>query len=240
MKKIIGMACCAFALATASFGEGGLEPIECGACGAGETETSCQIWFSGKGSGKISTVAKSQMYKTVKTLKITSCKLIVAGGESNATAKVVVKGTKKKVGSFEKTLECSEFVWNVFGKKLNSKKDGTLDSEMWFKASDEDGSIEVAGVLTGKVKAKVTGGCTPCGDTTATKWTPGKFKGRFIGRAIVESCDCASELTFDLGEGSCEDKNCLAFIDPEDEMVEMFDGTITLNYDSKNSGYKTR
>lgn len=244
MKKIIGMMCCAFALVTSAFGGGcGLEPTECNTCGTGET--SCQIWFGGKGSGKISTVAKSQMYKTVKVLKITSCTLIVSGGESNATATVVVKGTKKGVGSFEKTLECSEFVWNVFGKKLSAvntgkTKSATLDSEMWFKAADEDGAIEISGVLTGKVGAKVTGGCTPCGDTTSIKWTPGTFKGRFVGRAVVESCECASELTFALGEGSCSDTSCLDFVDPETEMVEMIDGAITLKYDSKKSGYKTR
>lgn len=244
MKKMMKMASIALAFAaTAAFGECNLLPSTCDACGTGET--SCQVWFGGKGSGKISTVAKSQMYKTVKVLKITSCTIIVAGGESNATAQVVIKGTKKNVGSFEKTLECNEFVWNVFGKKLNDikngkKKDAVLDSEMWFQAADEDNSVEISGVLTGKVKAKVTGGCTPCGDTTSIKWTPGTFKGRFVGRAVVESCECASELTFALGEGSCSDTSCLEFVEPEADMVEMIDGQITLKYDSKNSGYKTR
>ena len=113
MKKIIAMMLCGVALT----GFGGLSAVSCGACG--EAETSCQIWFGGKGSGKISTGAKSQMYKTVKTLTVKSCQLVIAGGDSNAVVTVVVKGTKKGVGAFERTLECSEFAWNVFGKNIS-------------------------------------------------------------------------------------------------------------------------
>ena len=245
MKKMMKLASFALAFAaTAAFGECNLLPTECGACGAGET--SCQVWFKGSGSGKISTVSKSQMYKKVTTLKISDCRLVIGSGDSNAVVTVVLKGTKKGVGSFEKTLECSEFVWNVFGKNMNAvtsgkKKETTLDSEMWFQASDEDGSIEISGVLTGKVKAKASGSaCTPCGSTLSVKWIPGKFRGRYHGRAVVESCECAGELTFELGEGSCSDNSCIAFVEPTDDMVEVLDGNITLKYDSKQSGFKAR
>ena len=240
MKKIIAMMLCGVALT----GFGGLSAVSCGACG--ETETSCQIWFGGKGSGKISTGAKSQMYKTVKTLTVKSCQLVVAGGDSNAVVTVVVKGTKKGVGSFEKTLECSEFAWNVFGKNIskvtsgNTKKKVVLDSEMFFKAADEDGTMEIAGVLTGKVSAQASGSCTPCGDTRTVKWTPGTFKGRFVGWSEATGCDCARELTAALGEGTCSDTKCLTFVEPENDPIEVFDGSITLKYDSKNSGYKAR
>lgn len=241
MKKIIAMIACVAAFT----GFGALTATPCGYTET-TTETSCQIWFKGAGSGKISTVAKSQLYKTVKTLKVSSCQLIITGGESNDTVRVVVKGTKKGVGTFEKTLDCNEFVWNVFGKNLNkvtsgsTKKAVTLDSEIYFSASDEDGDVEVSGVLTGKVSAKASGSCTPCGDTRTVKYTPGTFKGRFHGRAVVESCECASELTASLGEGTCDDSGCLQFVDPTNDMIEVFDGSITLKYDVKNSGYKSR
>lgn len=236
------MLCCMAAMV----GFGGLSAVSCGVCGEGTGETSCQIWFKGSGSGKISTGSKEQTYKTVKTLKVTSCQLIIAGGESNATVQVVIKGTKKGVGSFERTLECSEFAWNVFGKKLekvtsgNTKKEVTLDSEMFFKAEDVDNTMEVSGVLTGKVKAKVAGGCTPCGDTRTVKYTPGKFSGRFVGWSEATGCACARELTAELGEGSCTDNKCLTFSEPANDPIEVFDGSITLKYDSKNSGYKAR
>ena len=243
MKKIVmAMLCCAFACGYAA-----PTALSCGVCGeARELETSCQIWFQGSGKGKISTGSKTQTYKTVKTLKVTSCQLIVGGGESNATVQVVVKGTKSGVGKFERTLECSEFAWNVFGKKLEkvtsgeTKKEVTLDSEMFFKAADEDNTMEVSGVLTGKVKAKVAGGCTPCGDTRTVKYTPGKFTGRFVGWSEGTGCPCIRELTAELGEGSCSDNKCLTFSEPVDDPIEVFDGTITLKYDSKNSGYKAR
>lgn len=237
MKKIIiAMLCCAFVAS-------GFADTSASICGPVEKETSCQIWFNGKGSGKISCVAKTQTYKTVKTLKITSCQLVIGGSGSPAAA-VVVKGTKKGVGSFEKTLVCSEFAWNVFGKNLNkvqsgnAKKTVTLEGEMYFRAADEEGTMEVSGRLTGKVRAKTTGGCTPCGDTTSVTYTPGTFKGRFHGWAVAPGC--ASELTCALEEGTCSETKCLTFVEPTEEQIEMFDGQITLKYDSKNSGYKAR
>lgn len=242
MKKIIAMMLCGAAMT----GFAGLSAVSCSACGAGETETSCQIWFKGSAKGKISTGSKSQMYKTVKTLTVRSCQLVIAGGDSNATVKVVVKGTKKGVGDFEKTLECSEFVWNVFGKKItdlttvSTKKTISLDSEMFFKAEADDGSMEVAGVLTGKVKGKGTGGCTPCGDTRSVKWTPGNFKGKFVGWADATGCACARELTAMLSDCSDCTGTCLTFVEPENEPIEVFDGTITLKYDSKGSGCRSR
>ena len=237
------MACCAGALT----GFAGLSAMSCGYCGEPtERETSCQIWFKGSGKGKISCNAKSQMYKTVKTMTIKDCQLIISGGESNAVTKVLISGTKKGVGEFTKTLECSEFVWNVFGKKLDkvlngsTKGDVQLDSEMFFKANDEDNTMEIAGVLTGKVKAKATGGCTPCGDDRSVKYTPGKFSGRFVGWSEAVGCGCAGELTASLGEGTCSDKACLTFVEPETDAIEVFYGTITLKYDSKDSGYISR
>ena len=243
MKKIIAMMLCGAALT----GFSSLSEITCSFCGGAETETSCQVWFNGKGSGKISCSARCKMYKAVKSLKINSCQLVIGGGDdSNATVKVVISGTKKDVGSFEKTLECSEFAWNVFGKNLskvtsgNTKKSVTLDSEMFFKASDEDNTMEVAGVLTGKVKAKTADSCTPCGDPRTVKWTPGTFKGRFVGWSEAVGCSCARELTVALGVGTCADNKCLTFVEPESDPIEMFDGEITLKYDSKNSGYMAR
>lgn len=242
MKKIImTMMCCALT----ACGFAALNAAPCSDCG--ETpETSCQVWFKGSGKGKISTGSKTQTYKTVKTVKIKSCQLVIGNGVSNATVSVYITGTKSGVGDFERTLECSEFAWNVFGKKLekvtsgNTKKEVTLDSEMFFKAEDVDNTMEVAGVLTGKVKAKVAGGCTPCGDTRTVKYTPGKFSGKFVGWSEGTGCPCIRELAAELGEGSCTDNKCLTFTAPTDDPIEVFDGTITLKYDGKNSGYKTR
>ena len=219
-----------------------LTAVECSACSA--TETSCQIWFKGSGKGKISTGSKSQMYKTVKTLKISSCQLVIAAGESNATAKVVLKGKKTGVGDFEKELECSEFVWNVFGKKLEklstSKKEVTLDSEMFFRAEDEDGTMEVAGVLTGKVKGKSSGGCGPCGEDATVKWTPVRFSGKFVGWSEATGCACARELKAALSDCNDCTGGCLTFVEPENDPIEVFDGTITLKYESKKSGCQSR
>jgi len=241
MKKMITSMLVALGCVMGSFA---LTATECDACGATETETACQIWFKGSGRGKISTGSKTQTYKTVKTLKVSSCQLVISSGGSNVTAKVVLKGTKKGVGDFEKELECSEFMWNVFGKKLgnlsSSKKEVTLDSEIFFKADDGDGTMEVAGVLTGKVKGKSSGGCGPCGEDATIKWTPVKFTGKFVGWSEATGCACARELTAALADVCDCSGLCLTFVEPEDDPIEVFDGTITLKYDSKRSGCKTR
>lgn len=243
MKKIIAIMLCGAAL-TGFAGLSGISCSECSECG--ETETSCQIWFKGSGKGKISTGAKSQLYKTVKTLKVSSCQLIIASGGSTANVKVVVKGNKKGVGDFEKELECTEFAWNVFGKNISAvtsgskKKDVSLDSEMFFKAEAEDGTMEIAGVLTGKVKAKVTGGSSLCDDTRSVKWTPGKFTGKFVGWSEATGCNCARELTASLADECDCTGTCLTFVEPEKDPIEVFDGTITLKYNEKNSGCRSR
>ena len=244
MKKIIAIMLCGSALTAFS----SLPDIPCSFCGVNEieTDTSCQIWFSGKGSGKISCGAQCSTFKAVRNLTIKGCQLVVSDSESNAVVSVKVWGTKKDIGSFEKTLECSEFAWNVFGKNLskvtssNSKKEVSLDSEMFFKAADEDGTMEISGVLTGKVKAKTSGGCTPCGNAGTVKWIPGTFKGRFVGWAAATGCPCIRELTVSLTEGNCQDNGCLTFVEPENDPIEMFFGDITLKYDSKKSGYIER
>lgn len=166
---------------------------------------------------------------------------MIADDGSNTTATVVLSGQKKGVGKFTKELECSELKWNVFGKNLAStKKEVSLDSEIFFQAADEDGTTVVSGVLFGTVKAKRTGSaCGPCGDTSSTKYTPGTFSGWFVGYAPASGCACAEELTAALGEGDCSGV-CLTFVEPEDDKQEYFGGTIKMKYDSKNSGYKAR
>lgn len=213
----------------------------CADCGTGET--SCQILFSGKSTGKISTGVANQTYKTVKALQVKSCELAITDeGGTNITATVVVSGVKKGVEKFTKTLECTELKWNVFGKNIDStKKEVSLDSEIFFQAEDEDGTTQVSGVLFGTVKAKNSGSaCGPCGDTRATKYTPGTFKGKYVGFAPATGCACAKELTAALGEGSCDSTSCLTFVEPTDDKQEYFCGDITLKYNSKKSGYKTR
>ncbi len=241
MKKIMTITCGAM-LALAGLAAPTATPC-CGSTG----ETSCQIWFKGTGTGKISTGVKDQTYKTVKGLKIKSCILVIGDdSESNRTAVVRITGTKTKVGDFTQELVCSEFTWNIFGKNIDkalagSKKELSLESEIYFKAADEDETTQVCGVLFGTVKAKSTGtGCTPCGDVGGIKYTPVKFVGKYVGFAPATGCQCATELTYELGEGSCSDKSCLEFVEPEGDQQEYFCGDIVLKYDSKNSGYKAR
>ena len=231
---------CAFAVGVSL--AGGLTAQECNACGPAGDPT-CQIWFKGSGNGKISTGVQNQTYKTVKALQIKSCELVIANDESNTVAEVVISGTKKGVGSFTKTLSCSEFKWNIFGKNIDkalagSKKVLSLDSEIFFKAADEDGTTEVCGVLFGTVKAQSTGGCSPCGDPAGIKYTPVKFVGKYVGFAPATGCACATELTYALGEGSCSDRDCLEFVEPTDDQLEYFCGDIVLKYNAKKSGYR--
>lgn len=237
MKKIISMTCAAM-MSICGIAAPATTPC-CGFTG----ETSCQIWFKGSANGRISTGVANQSYKTVKALQVTKVQLVLADDGSNVTASVVLTGKKKGVESFTKTLECSEFKWNVFGKNINStKKDVSLESEMFFQAADEEGTTVVSGVLFGTVKAKNSGSaCGPCGiNTLTTKYIPGNFRGGYVGYAPATGCACAEELTAATTEGSCSDANCLTFVEPEDDKMEYFYGNITLKYDSKNSGYKAR
>ena len=234
MKKMIGLVCgLVMAMTINSFGACG-EPVEQTVCG--EPVKSCQIWFKGTGSGKISTANKQNgTYKTVKTLKATNVTLVI--DEENGPV-VEVTGKKEGVGSFTKTLKVTKFVWNVFGKNLNkvTEKSKTLDSEMFFEASDEDESMWVSGVLFGKVKAKETG-ATACAAGCA-QFTPGNFTGKFIGWAKPTDCGCWSQLSAqfstDCGDG------CLTFVESEDEALEWFNGNLTLRYNAKLSGNKAR
>lgn len=239
MKKLMTIACCAM-VALVGYAAGP-SASPCGACGI-TGETSCQIWFKGSANGKISTGVANQSYKTVKALQVKSVQLVLADDGSNVTASVVLTGKKKGVESFTKELECSEFKWNVFGKNISStKKEVSLESEIFFQAADDEGTTVVSGVLFGTVKAKNSGSaCGPCGSTLTTKYVPGTFKGGYVGYAPATGCACARELTAATTEGSCSDANCLTFVEPEEDKMEYFYGNVTLKYDSKNSGYKAR
>ena len=239
MKKMMKVVCGAMlALTGTAFG---LNATECGGCSATESVEGCQMWFKGSGSGKISAGVANQTYKKVTGLSAKNCQLVIFDDGSNTTAKVVLTAKVKGVGSVTKELECSEFKWNVFGKKTGSEKKGyKLDSEIFFQASDEDETTVVCGVLFGTVKVKNSGSsCGPCGDTLSTKYTPVSFKGQYVGYAPATGCACAEELTAVLDEcDSCGQTSCLTFVEPEDEKKEYFYGTITLKYDAKKSGCK--
>jgi hypothetical protein len=237
MKKLMTLACCAM-LALAGFAGGASATPCCGFTG----ESSCQIWFKGSANGKISTGVANQSYKTVKALQVKSVQLVIADDGSNVVAQVVLSGKKKGVENFTKTLDCTELKWNVFGKNINStKKEVSLESEIFFQAEDDYGTTQVSGVLFGTVKAKKTGsGCSPCGETITAKYTPGTFKGKYVGFAPATGCACAAEGTAALGEGTCSDTSCLTFVEQTDDKQEYFCGDVTLKFDSKNSGYKAR
>lgn len=234
MKKIVSITCAALIAAVGMASTCDVQP---------EGEPSCQIWFNGASSGKISTGVADQSYKTVKPLYATKVQLVLTEDGSNVSASVVLTGKKKGVESFTKTLECSEFKWNVFGKSIDSnKKNVLLDSEMFFQASDEEGTTVVSGVLFGQVRAKTTGSsCGPCGvNTISTKYIPGTFRGGYVGCAPATGCACARELTAATNEGTCSDSNCLTFVETDEDKMEYFYGNVSLKYDSKNSGYKIR
>lgn len=234
MKKMIGMVCgLVMALTINSFGACG-EPVEQSPCG--EPVKSCQLWWNGTARGKISTANKQDgTYKTVKTLKVTSVTLVI-DEENGPVVEVVGKKVDTKT-SFQKTLKASVFEWNVFGKNLNkvSSKAKDLESEIWFEAADEEGTVKVSGVLFGKVKAKETG-ATACAAGCA-EYVPGNFSGWFIGQAAPTDCGCWSQLTAQYST-DCAD-GCLTFVESE-EAVEMFGGTINLKYSTKKSGNKVR
>ena len=237
MKKMMKVVCgVAFALSTAAFG---VTATPCNACGETESVEGCQVWFKGNASGKISCGVANQTYKKVTSLSVRNCQLVIFDDGSNTTAKVVLTAKKKGAETVEKELECTEFKWNVFGKKTGSEKKGyKLDSEIFFQAADEEGTTLVSGVLFGTVKVKNSGSsCGPCGDTLSTKYTPVSFRGQFIGYAPASGCACADELTAELTECVACSGDCLTFVE-QDEKQEYFYGTITLKYDSKKSGCK--
>ena len=197
MKKIMSMTCAAL---MSICGIAAPATTPCGFTG----ETSCQIWFKGSANGRISTGVANQTYKSVKALQVKTVQLVLADDGSNVTATVVLSGKKKGVESFTKTLECSEFKWNVFGKNISStKKEVSLESEIFFQAADEEGTTVVSGVLFGTVRAKNSGSaCGPCGSTLTTKYVPGTFRGGYVGYAPATGCACAKELTAATTEGS--------------------------------------
>ena len=233
MKKMMKVVCGAMvALAGTAFG---LTASPCTDCGA--TVDGCQVAFKGSGSGKISCGVANQTYKKVTGLSIRNCQLVIFDDGSNVTAKVVLTAKKKGVGDVTKELECSEFKWNVFGKKTGSEKKGyKLESEIFFLASDEEGTTVVNGVLFGTVKVKNSGNsCTPCGEGFTTKYTPGSFKGKYVGYAPATGCACADELTAELGDCVSCTGDCLTFTE-NDEKQEFFCGDISLKYNAKASG----
>ena len=234
MKKLIKMVCAALvAVAGTAYG---LTAEPCSGCGI--AVEGCQIAFKGSGSGKISCGVASQTYKKVTGLSIRNCQLVVFDDGSNVTAKVVLTAKKKGVGDVVKELECSEFKWNVFGKKTGSEKKGyKLESEIFFFASDEEGTTVVNGVLFGTVKVKNTGSsCAPCGEGLTTSYTPGSFKGKYVGYAPASGCACADELEVELADCTDCSKTCLNFVEQGEEKMEYFCGDITLKYDAKKSG----
>ena len=237
MKKLMKMVCGAMvALSSTAFG---LTASPCLSCGEGVG--GCQVWFKGSGSGKISCGVASQTYKKVSSLSVKNCQLVIFDDGSNTTAKVVLTAKKKGVGDSTVELECSEFKWNVFGKKTgNEKKSYKLDSEIFFLASDDAGTTVVNGVLFGTVKVKNAGNsCAPCGEGFTTSYTPGSFKGKYVGYAPASGCACADELEVELDEcTSCGGGSCLKFVEQSGEKMEYFCGDITLKYNAKSSGCK--
>ena len=236
MKKIIGLIACAMVAVTTAFGAG--------LCGDVEKETGCQQWFKITAPGKISRGTAGGAYKTVQTLKIKNCYLVY-GVDGTVLHLDGVKGKDK----FQRDVPCTEFQWNVFGKKIDKVLDGetsksqTLESEIYFKA--EDDGVSVSGVLFGKVTAKATR-ASACGETEVT-YTPGSFKGKFVGYAEPDDCGCytigTSELecrTSEVGCGPCGEstevtlRDCLRFVDGEP--ITYFCGDITLKWSKSKSG----
>ena len=244
MKKIIGIVC---AVALAATVAAGLCDDPCG-----ELVTGCQQWFSLSAGGKVSRGSNKGSWKTVQGLKVKDCYFIL--GESTSTnstsdAYVVINGTRggKK---FTETLECSEFTWNIFGKQLETmlaagKKKGAVESEIAFTAANQDGTMEISGVLFGKVKATAKKSGCACGDADVI-WTPGSFSGKFVGKSEITDCGCYEVMGFELG---CEEKevcgpcgettetlrNCLKFTENADA-VEYFCGDIKMKWNAKKSG----
>ena len=165
--------------------------------------------------------------------------IVVLDG-SNTTAKVVLTAKKKGVGDSTVELECSEFKWNVFGKKTGSEKKGyKLDSEIFFMASDDAGTTVVNGVLFGTVKVKNSGNsCAPCGEGFTSSYTPNSFKGKYVGYAPATGCACADELEVELGDCTDCGGGCLKFVEQTGDKMEYFCGDITLKYEKKKSGCK--
>ena len=131
----------------------------------------------------------------------------------------------------------------MFGKNIGStKKSVSLESEIYFDAKDEEGTTYVTGVLFGTVTAKNSGSaCGPCGtNTLTTKYVPGTFRGKYVGYAPATGCACAQELQAAMAEATCTDSSCLTFVEPDGDKMEYFCGDVTLKFDTKNSGYKTR
>ena len=200
-------------------------------------EQSCEVWLTGKAVGKVSAVEnKGSWYKNVESLSIKSCQLVVTPTNDPV---VVVVGTRKGAYAkeFVKTLTCTEFKWNVFGKNLDKADSGktvSLKSEIKFEAEDEEGT-KMKGVLFGTVTAKADG-ASACSESCTT-YTPGTFSGWFIGEEPLEGCECVRQLTATASEDNCT--KCLWF-DESDEEIGYFGGTINLKYNKVLSGYKAR
>ena len=237
MKKLIMMASCVLVGAMAN---AAIKATPCSACDVcGDKETSCQVWFKGKASGTVSTMEKRLTCKSVTKLQIKDCEMVL----DSTNAPVIVVSGKKGGVAFTKTLTCSEFTWNIFGKKIDEvgvKKNTKLDSEIVFTAEDDEGTMGLSGVMFGDVKATYSAkSVSPCSAVEETiKYTPGKFKGSFIGWSIGE-CGCGRVMTAVINDCD-DDPACLTFEDADDPELEHFYGTITLKCDTKNTGCLSR
>ena len=135
---------------------------------------------------------------------VVSGTLTVSGDDTAVTSAVLVVTLKKTKETFTLVAEnAPEFA--VFGKKDS-------DCALQFKFVNEDNSVgltELTFYGWGTIKTKKTGGCTPCGDTTAICSKVNKMTGVIGGRYV---CPCGG--TFIGWDGLCD-------IDPEVDAQDM-------------------